>query len=106
MGEERRQPLMGTAYLTPIPPKVYTATTDDVAAVYAVHPLAIYQKQHTTAFVVVASSQLVNDTVVYPCDCTGEMLALELLACVPIQNHRQALRAAGWDLEVVIPRVG
>lgn len=92
--------MIGTAFLTPIPPKVYT-TDEDAAAVYAVFPLAVYQQLRTTPFVVVASSQLAGDTVVYPCDRTGEMLAMQLLACVPDRNHPAALRAAGWQLEVV-----
>lgn len=90
---------MGTAYLTPIAPRVYT-TADDVAAVYAIWPLAVYKQSCETAFVLVASSSLVGDTVVHPCDRAGEMLAFDLLAHVTVRNHRAALHAAGYELEV------
>ena len=95
--------MTGTAYLTPIAPTVFTAP-EDVAAVYAVFPLAQFGWNQTTAYLIVSSSDLVGDTVVYPCDETGQMLAYDLLAHVPHANHVAALLAAGYELEAVVLR--
>lgn len=96
---------MGTAIRTPIPPTVYT-TADDNAAVYAVFPPVAFDSGfRATAFVIVASSDLVGDTVIHPCDKSGQMLGFDLIACVPVRVHSAALREAGYDLEEVVPRV-
>lgn len=93
---------MGTAYRTPISPTVYTPATGDVAAVYAVHPPARFERGRSeTPYVIVASSNLVGDTVVYPCDSRGQMLAWDILAWVSVRIHRTALKEAGYDLEVM-----
>lgn len=91
---------LGTAYRTPVVP-----TVDPAASVYAVFPPAAYDRgrRETTNLWVVSSAQ-VGDTCVYPCTRDGELLAFELLACVPIENHRAGLRAAGYELEVVCVR--
>ncbi len=96
---------MGTAYLTPIPPTVYT-TVDDNAAVYAIWPPAPFDSGfRSTTFLIVSASDLVGDTVVHPCDRNGMMLGFDLIAHVTVRNHKRALREAGYELEVVIPRV-
>lgn len=95
---------MGSAYKTPTPATVYT-TVDDNAAVYALYPPVSFDSGfRSTAFVIVASSELVGDTVIHPCDRNGQMLGFDLIACVPVRVHAAALRDAGYDLEVVIPR--
>lgn len=89
--------LLGTAFRTPAVPSV-----DSAASVYAVWPPAHFARGHkSTTHLFVISSAAVGDTCVHPCDRDGNLLALELLACVPIRNHRAAVRAAGYELEVV-----
>lgn len=94
----------GVAYRTPMRPTVFT-TVDDNAAVYAVHPPAVYQDTESTSFVIVAWSQAAGDTVIYPCDDRGQMLSFSLIACVVTKVHRVALLMAGYTLEAVRPRV-
>lgn len=89
--------LLGTAYRTPVVPKV-----DPAASVYAIWPPARYAGGHQEAtHLFVISSVQVGDTCVHPCTRDGKLLAIALLACVPIQNHRAALRDAGYELEVI-----
>jgi hypothetical protein len=95
----------GTAIRTPIPPTVYT-TADDNAAVYAIYPPIPFDSGfRSTAFVIVASSDLVGDTVIHPCDKFGQMVGFDLIAHVPVPVHAAALREAGYDLEAVISDV-
>lgn len=87
---------LGAAYRTP------AVTADPAASVYAVWPPAHFAGgTKSTRYLYVLSSDVVGDTIIHPCDRDGEMLALELLGCVTICNHRAALRAAGYELEVV-----
>jgi hypothetical protein len=93
--------MSGTAYRTPIPATVYT-TPSDTAAVYAVFPPAVFDSGFSsTTFLLVASNNLIKDTVVHPCDRNGQMLGFDLVAQVGVPNHRVALRAAGYELEAV-----
>lgn len=85
--------LLGTAYRRPIVP-----TFDRRAAVYACWPPAPYL-DGTTTHLLAISSELLGDTCVFPSTPTGE-ITWELLGHVIIRNHRAALRAAGYDLEV------
>lgn len=88
---------MGTAYRTPIPAVSESA---GAAAVFAVYPPADFrQGTDSTTFVLVESVPGV-DTCAYPCNRDGEVITLELLACIPQQNHRAALQAAGYELEI------
>ncbi|MFJ4653807.1 hypothetical protein ACIP5Y_21280 [Nocardia sp. NPDC088792] len=91
---------MGTALLTPIPASGLVAK-GDFAAVYAVWPPVKFGAGETTPFVVVTSSTLVGDTLIYPCDRSGEPLAWEFIAHIPHPNHPAALRVAGYDAETV-----
>lgn len=91
----------GTAIRTPIAPTVYT-TADDNAVVYAVYPPVSFDSGfRSTAFVIVASSDLVGDTVIHPCDSAGQMVGFDLIAHVPVPVHAAALAEAGYDLEEV-----
>jgi hypothetical protein len=90
--------MMGTAYRTPIPAVSESA---GAAAVFAVYPPAHFrQGADSTTFLLVESLPGV-DTCVYPCDRDGMVITLELLARIPQQNHRAALQAAGYQLEVI-----
>lgn len=92
---------MATALRTPIRPTVYV-TEDDNAAVYAVHPPITFDSgSQSTAFVLVASSISVRDTVIHPCDKDGQMLGWDLIAHVLVPVHSAALRDIGYDLEVI-----
>lgn len=91
---------MGTAIRTPISPTGGYTTADDNAAVYAVYPPVEFGVRKT-AFVIVASSDLVGDTVIHPCDNTGQMLGYDLIAHVLVRVHAAALCEAGYDLEVI-----
>lgn len=93
--------MRGTAIRTPIPPTVFT-TADDNAAVYAVYPRVRFGSGlQSTAFVIVSSSELVGDTVIHPCDRTGQMVGFDLIGHASVRVHAAALRQAGYDLEVV-----
>lgn len=88
---------LGAAYRTPVIPQ-----SDPTASVYAIHPAATYDGgTKSTTYLFVVSSDVVGDTIIHPCDRDGDVLALELLGCVTICNHRAALRSAGYELEVV-----
>jgi len=90
---------MGSAYRTPTPVGVDTA---NVEALYAVYPPALYNSgRKATTYLFVSSSRMVGDTIIHPADCAGNVVSLELLACVQRLSHRAALEAAGYDLEVV-----
>jgi hypothetical protein len=96
---------MATAIRTPIPPTVYT-TADDNAAVYALYPPVPFDAGfRSTAFVIVASSDLVGDTIIHPCDRTGQMVSFDLIAHADVPVHAAALSEAGYDLEEVFSDV-
>jgi hypothetical protein len=89
----------GSAYRTQIPAGQETL---NVEAVYAVYPPALYSGgREATTHLFVSSSRMVGDTIIHPADCAGNVVSLELLACVQKLSHRAALEAAGYDLEVV-----
>jgi hypothetical protein len=88
--------MSGTAYRTNIRPE----RTANIDSIYAVYPPARYGRAEETTHVYVSSSPMVGDTVVHPCDRDGNVLSLQLLGCVPVLNHRKALEAAGYELEV------
>lgn len=93
---------MGTAFRTPIPPTVFT-TPADSTAVFAVYPPVPYGESET-AHLLVTSSNLARDSMVYPCDRAGQLLDWKAIAVVAVRNHAAALRAAGYELELVMPR--
>lgn len=94
--------MTGTAFRTPTPPPDPGGNTE---AIYAIYPMVIHSGREATAYVLVSSSPMVYDTVVHPCTREGYVLSLRLLACVAGLDHREALVAAGYELEEVARRV-
>lgn len=88
---------LGAAYRTPIPA---ASESTGAAAVYAVYPPADFRGGTDETTLVLVESIPQVDTCVYPCNRSGEVITLELLAHIPRQSHRQALLAAGYELEV------
>lgn len=94
---------MGTAYRTYARPHCEHREFDAGAAVYAVYPPAI-DTLGITSYLIVAASTSAGDTVIYPCDSTGLLLSWRLIGSVLGADHGRALKAAGYELEVVHAR--
>ena len=87
---------MGTAYRT----NARLPQCSNVDYVYAVWPPARFGQDQEATHLFVSSASAVGDTIAMPCTKDGKVLSFQLLACVQVLNHRKALEAAGYELEV------
>jgi len=91
---------MGSAYRTNIEPR-FEPRNDN--AVYAVWPPALFLGGLTTLIAASTSSAL-GDTCLYPVAKSGHLVCGRLIGCWNTPIHRTALRNAGYELELVVPR--
>lgn len=93
---------MGTAYRTSAVPRAFAA---DSTAIFAVYPPAMYGREfESTTYLLVTSSRAAGDAVVYPCTADGLVLSFMAVGMAAVRNHAAGLRAAGYELELVMPR--
>lgn len=88
--------VLGTAYRTPIVP-LFDIGSD--TAIYAVWPPAVYDGG-TTTLIGASTSLVLGDTFLFPAERSGELRIARVIRGVNTPVHRQALAAAGYELEV------